>query len=495
MIMSGLDRAEQVYVQYLVARSANAELDRDEYIKQFNLTSPVVVAPRVLDRSGSFALTWTQSLLQSFYAEWWDDEIRPRDAAGFEGSKAVMTVAAGIRASSHIVAARDDLAYKPILSSLFSQLASKAGREFALRDYSNCTRHMQRLAGIVNTRAPTYLAKSVQEMEVLFPEAPIGRLLSVDSNLAAAWTQQRSGKRDGEPDPDLEQWLRRRVPDAAYRHYGGNGSNEARGRGARGYLVPIVSEIATQIPLALRVVSADSHEPDSADELMRTVFESWPDIPAEYLVADSKWHDRSAHERLIRRWDIRLVAITPRHRLERIHELSWRAHRTAGTILGNGQVLCKAHQKPCSFDRIELPARKKREALGLAIGEAADVGLFRYRVTCDHGCGRLNVPMSLDWSALSALPNHGHGRSDLYALRVALEAHRNLSEAGFSSIEVGHKLLGKDGARTPNKDVNEALIWLALLTKAGALLTAERIHRGLASSDLLDERLGLTAAA
>jgi hypothetical protein len=508
MITSSLDRAEEVYVRYL-ARGLDAELDRDQYIKQFNLTSPVVVAPKVLDRTRSFALTWTQPLLESFYTEWWDDDIRPRDAAGFEGSKAVMTVAAGMRASSHILNACDDLAHKPALWSLFSQLGAERHHGFALRHNSNLTRHLPRLAAVVNERAPRYLARIVQELAELFPEAPIGRFLSADANRAAAWTQQRSGKRHGKLDPELEQWLRRRVPQAAYRYYGpGNHRSEEAdeetmrtvrpgGRGTRGYLIHGVTEIATQIPLALRLVPADSYEPDAADDLMRTVFESWSDIPATYLVADKKWHDRRAHEHLMRSWDIRLVAITPKHRLERATELSWRAHPSAGTILGNGIVLCQAHQKPCRFERIETPNRKTREMLGLSIGEAADAGKFRYRVVCDHGCGRLNLPMALDWSALSALPNHGHGRPDQYALRVALEAHRNISEAGFSSLEVAHKLLGKDGARSRllDKDVNEALVWLALLTKAGALLAAELIHRGLVSADLIDERLGLTAAA
>jgi hypothetical protein len=61
---------------------------------------------------------------------------------------------------------------------------------------------------------------------------------------------------------------------------------------------------------------------------------------------------------------------------------------------------------------------------------------------------------------------------------------------------VAHKLLGKDGARSHlQKDVNQALVWLALLTKAGAVLTAERIHRGLLSPDFAEEQLRLPVAA
>ena len=317
-----------------------------------------------------------------------------------------------------------------------------------------------------------------------------------------------SGKRNGEVDPELEQWLRRRVPNAAYRHYSPKGDANtdddedgapvtSGGRSARGYLAPFVTEITTQIPLALQLVPADSYEPDSAEDLMRTVFENWLDIPAVYLVADKKWHARRAHEHLLRHWNIRLVAITPQGQLEKARELSWRAHPSAGTIRGNGLILCKAHQKPCRLEGIETPSRAVRQRMGLPIGEPADTGRCRYRVVCDHGCGRINLPMSLDWSALSALPNHSFGRPDLYALRVALEAHRNISEAGFASLEVAHKLLGKDGARTRllNKDVNEALLWLAVLTKAQALLTAELIHRGLTSGELLGQRSGLQAAA
>jgi hypothetical protein len=140
-----------------------------------------------------------------------------------------------------------------------------------------------------------------------------------------------------------------------------------------------------------------------------------------------------------------------------LEEGSW-AKRAFGRAVPAADALRRV--RPCRLEGIEGPTRARRAKLGLEIGEAADAGLFRYRAACDHGCGRLNLPMSLDWSALSALPNHGYGRPDLYALRVALEAHRNISEAGFSSLEVGHKLLGKDGARTRllSKDVNEAFL-------------------------------------
>ncbi len=63
-------------------------------------------------------------------------------------------------------------------------------------------------------------------------------------------------------------------------------------------------------------------------------------------------------------------------------------------------------------------------------------------------------------------------------------------------MQVVHGLLGKDGRRSRlQSEVNEALLWLAFLTKAGNLLKAERIHRGLASPDITETRALLREAA
>jgi hypothetical protein len=74
---------------------------------------------------------------------------------------------------------------------------------------------------------------------------------------------------------------------------------------------------------------------------------------------------------------------------------------------------------------------------------------------------------------------------------------RPVGEAfNVGKLRVHGSMLGKDGTRSRlKKDVSHALLWLALLTKAGDLLTAERIHRGLLSPDFADEPVRLPAAA
>jgi hypothetical protein len=493
-------------VQFLVGRGKKSELDPNDYIKAFNLTSPVVVAPEIRHDTRAFSLTWSSDILKSFYTAWWDDEIRPRDKEGYEASKAVMAIAAGTRSSPDIKGASDDSDEKGRLSALFMGLAAEGGRAIEWREYSAVTRHLDRLANVVNELAPKYASEITQELATLFPEAPIGRFFSADGNRAPAWVRQVSGKVNGAFDPERDAWLTRNHPEAKYGYYsyGRKGSEvvgeetaktvQPGGKGVRGHHFVLCSEVLTQITLAQRGFPGNFYEPDSIHYLMPTIFENWNEIPAQFLVADKLWHKRPSHEDLLRRWDMHLVAIPSEDALKRVAEITDKKYRGgAATIRGDGVVVCK-HGNPCAFVNADVPSRKSRQLAGIELGEPMDERLYRYRVY-NKCCGRLNLPMRLDWRALTALPNHSDGGPEKYALRLALQGHRNISEAGFASLQVAHKLLGKDGTRSRlRKNVNEALLWLALLTKAGHLLTAERIHRGLISPEALDDPVLLEAA-
>lgn len=499
MLMSDLTRSEKSFVQFLVGRGKKCELDPAEYIKAFNLTSPVVVAPEITRKTRAFSLTWSSDILRSFYTAWWDEEIRPRDAAGYEAAKAAMVTAAGARSNPDIKSAVDDVDEKETLSALFVELARAGGRQIKYREYSAVTRHLDRLASVVNELAPAYAAQITQELAALVPTTPVGRFLSIDGTLTPAWTRQKSGRVNGVFDPELDAWLRRRHPEATYRYYspGRDGREEADeetaktvrpgGKGVRGHNFVLCNDVLTQTTLSLHGFPATFYEPNAIWWLMPTVFDNWPDIPARYLVADKLWHKRPTHEDLLRRWDMFLVAIPASAALKHITPVPDKHRPKAATIRGDGIVVCREHGLPCEFDQVEVPSRKERSLAGIELGEPMAAGLYRYRVICKHGCGRLNLSMGVDWRATAALPNHGSGKPDKYALRIALQGHRNISEAGFASLQVAYNLLGKDGNRSRlQKNVNQALLWLALLTKAGHLLTAERIQRGIISGEIGD---------
>jgi hypothetical protein len=57
--------------------------------------------------------------------------------------------------------------------------------------------------------------------------------------------------------------------------------------------------------------------------------------------------------------------------------------------------------------------------------------------------------MNTDWSRLTSIPHHRHGRHDLYALRVAMLARvKNQMEGHFNRIKTGHHLGNPGQART-----------------------------------------------
>jgi hypothetical protein len=510
---AGLTRSEKVYVHYL-SSTKKSKLSHEEYLDPFNLTSPVVVAPEIADYTEAFAHTWMEiEQLRAFNAACVVEGIRPRDAAGFEATKAVMTIAGGMGPTPYIKRARDDLREKTRLWTLFSDLASEAGRPFALSDYSACTRQLSRLAAVINEQAPKHISSILQELALLFPEAPIGRFMSADANLGPAYTRQKSGKVRGVFDPEREAWLKRNHPDADYRYYsyGPDGREAADeettvtmrpgGKGVRGNLFTTAEDVSTLIVPAMHRSPASFHEPRAGAHLVATALEHWPDMPLEYLVADKLWHEGPVTEELLLGWSVGVVAIPKEGMLETVHVIDRKAHKlliTFGseTIRGDGLVTCEKHKLPCKFITLELPSRAWRRSNGLEDGEKAHKGKFRYRVFCEHGCGRLSLPAHLNYAALTALPNHDYGRPDKYALRLALQGHRNISESGFNSVQVMQGLLGKDGRRSRlQSEVNEALLWLAYLTKAGNLLAAERIHRGLASPDIAEALALLREAA
>ncbi len=72
------------------------------------------------------------------------------------------------------------------------------------------------------------------------------------------------------------------------------------------------------------------------------------------------------------------------------------------------------------------------------------------------------------------------GRPNLYAMRVALLARRNLSESVFSSLEVGFRQGMDGGCRTRffDRGVYEMMIWISLVTRGLLMLADQRERAG-----------------
>jgi hypothetical protein len=411
-----------------------------------------------------------------------------------------MIATAGLKRGPHFLAGWDALRASSDLLQFFGRLIGDTGKNrggethFVVREYSACTRHLSRLSADFPDLAMTACAQIVRSLAQMYPGSSIGRYLVVDGTAVPAWCPQRSAKRNGVIDELLEARYRKRVPDADYRVIGYDRDGQfdtelevgrkarSQGKAWRGYTLVLGSDLVTGLPLVGSLHPASTHEPHSASILMSRLFRSWPDIPLRAVVADALWDDNPTHELMETQFGVHLVARRrPSHAEKggRIFQPE-RGHYRGGIarITGEGIAFCRAHGKPLLFEGTDTPPRD-----GMAPGEPATTSererharRFRSRFRCEDGCGRVSLPTNLAWSALPYFPLHPVGRPDLYALRMALLAQRNVAESAFASLETAFRqtLSGPCRTRVFNREVYESLIWISLVTRALLTLADQR---------------------
>ena len=484
----------RIAVEAAVAAKRWGSLSRGDYRRamerSMNDTRPSIVAPRSDTPTDDVSAAWRQPEGRDLWERLISEHpVRRSSIPGLHAALGVLLVAGGMRASPHILPAHDLLLNSQAIFGLVSDLASSCkgvfGQEPARISYAQTTRHLPRIAGPVAPHVQITLAEIAASY--LRWGIPVGRHIAVDGSLMPAWVPQRSAKINGKLDVALENRLRRRVPEAGFKVYGrvedSGGVSETRTRGitraVRGYSVACLVDIATGMPLTFDLRDAsDAHEPRVLrDTLLPRLFDLSPDLQVDAVVGDGGYDDDLTHEHLETHYGIHLVAARRTHAFRtRGRLLKELDHPSIARVGADGIAVCRAHGVALQYVGLEAP---RRVSLGLRPGQAANSSAFRTRFQCPQGCGKLSFPTQKACSNLPHYPHNPHGRLDLYAHRRALLNKRNQAESAFSSLQVGYKqcLEGAARVRVFDRRVTEALIALAIVTRALLALHAERSSR------------------
>lgn len=465
---------EAFFVTAEAAKLGRWGLDLATFKAEQQRTSKVVTAPRLRDAVQKLDSFGSHPVVARLLADWGLPRRpgTPGPAADTLTTRAHLLVTAICGHSVHFKTTHELLREAPRVRELAGQLLG-APTSWSVSAYPTSMRHMGRLASL----QPPVMAANVallRELATLLPDAPIGRWLAIDGSKVPAWCPQRGAGGD----PELERVLRRNTPEAGFRAY--RKKVDGKSDAWRGYRLVAIVDVATALPVVWLSHSADTNETDATDELLTALFDLWPDIPVEALIADKGWDTGPMHELCEVRYGIAPVF----HRKEHNSTTLLRAGASRdGTVAGidpEGRLICSRHKLPMTFSGVERPSRA-----GLAPGKASDPNKFRVRATCEattHGgrCGRSGLAMKHNWRRLTGLPRHPDGRPREFARRCALLARRNVVEGTFSRLKTSYRLgtEGEDRVRIRDKDTYDTLIGLALLSMTTHTVVAMRAASG-----------------
>jgi hypothetical protein len=481
---------ERLHLLMYAVKKRYPSIDGHAYARKLfdyaNELAPTAVAPKIDTPIADSITGWSTDIGQELWSSWWDPTVRRADTASMEASKLVGLVTAAGRYGPHILAGHDLVAASAGLREAFTRLTVGSGRlpeAGALRvpGYEQTTKNLRRIAPLAIFPSMVACVRSVQEMARLHPGATIGRYLVVDGSLIPAWAPQRSAKRDGVLDLDIEARYRARSPEAGYRVQSykppaevGRRERAARVKAVRGYLLVVVSDMATGIPLVGVLEDASKlHEAHAVRRLLEALFAIWPDCPAEFLVGDAGWDENAAQEYALTHYGISIISHRrPSHAKDGGIKLEGdRFHPQVARVTGDGQAICRAHGALLPFSGAVVPTRA-----GLSPGKPASPAGFRSRWTCTGGCGRVSVATRYAWSAMPVLPLNPVGRPGLHAKRMVLLGRRNVAETVFSSLKCGYGqgTAGPYRTRVLDREQVEGFIWLSFVTRALMMLASER---------------------
>jgi hypothetical protein len=489
--LSGLSVDERDFV--LKTAHLPEDVDLNLYCEAWLRFRRMFAMPRLRGYVGDLAVMLGQPEMLACLLGAWpnppDSSSGPRSA--YPGSKAVMLLMGALGMSPHVDDAFEYLKENPaaqeVVAWALAESAELAGDQptpFRLAgSVDSVLRHFPKLAATLGRRAMEANVRMLRSLAALYPNLPICKIAGIDGTAVLAWVKQKSGKTK-----DEEALLRGRASHAGFRFYEQKGNekrdvaegekvNVKRVKCWRGYYLVVLVDYCTGRPIVWTLVDASWTEARTLHELLRVLYELWPDCPMKTIVGDGAWDKDEWHELCERHYGLHLVAsrTSDPRKLDAKHRLPERESELIDYFDGRGQVFCRAHNKPLSYLGNGFPKRND-----LAPGEAAPEAQFRLRFRCEGGCGTPSLQMKRHWTALAYYPHTPTGQRKRYAERHALLAHRNVCESLFNALKVGHGIAtcGADRLRLNDLDTVHALVDLSFCMGTALLLGQERDKLG-----------------
>ncbi len=471
------------------------DVDLPSYIEKWIVHQQRFGQPRLDDYLPDLAAMLGQPEMLWLLGNWaYPETASTGPKPAYSGSKAAMCHMGAFGISPHVndsvAALRGSREERDVFAWAFelgARLTGREGKEPPFRMVakpSNVYRHMPKLSGTLGRRAMEANVRMLRSLDALYPHMKIGRVGGVDGTAVAAWCPQRKSK-----DNDHEAKLRARATHAGFRFYSHDGGKHDVVEGEaykiehvkawRGYYLVVLVDYCTGRPIVWTLMDASHDEAKALKELLRLLFEFWPDCPLETIVGDGAWDEDWAHELCERYYGIHLVASrTNETRLDAKHHIADESDAIA-YFDGRGQAFCRAHRKALKWVGNAFANRE-----GLAPGEPAPETHFRLRFKCEDGCGTPSMQMREHWTAFAYYPHTPFSKRQRYAERHALLDHRNVCESAFNALKVGHGLatVGADRLRLTDFDSVHALIDLSFCMGTALLLAQERDKLGVGYS-------------
>lgn len=462
-------------INRLARRKAGEDFDERSFVKMMKRTEPRARQPRRGDRCLDLWFALAQPEILEGYWSRLDPRTGERGRHPGFAAKAFAFFVATLGVSAHFDDNFDFFRADARVHALFNwiehtaALASQAiPLSFGIRSYEQTLRQMHRICQRIS---PTELMElNVALVREVHRLLGIDRTyLSIDGMVWKAWVAQ-VGKRN----PQREVAIRRVATNATPMQVGYEFT--------RGYRLVALVDILTGLPLVWTFWPGMIDEARALRDLLHRLYALWPEVRVEAIVADAAWDEAWAGEWCLVNYGIPLVA--HRHPTLRgiMYPLSEFESQRIASYSGDGTVYCRVHGVPMIRDGFEFAPRVARGE-SLAPGDPANPAAFRVRAHCpvSDSCGRPGLRVRHNYSAL-ALPPHSLAAGDRegHALRLALFARRNASEALHSALQVGHKLGLSDAGRmrTAKEPTVEALTSLALIYRSARVLADQRILSG-----------------
>lgn len=476
--LKGFSEGELKHILLETEKELGYPVDPDELEKALKATQPILTMPRFTSRLAALQTVFSVPEMVELWGRWRGPKGKRGPGSSYRAARATLALCAtGV--SPHLNLCRERLEGQDMID-FFAELEDRAadvanrGRlSWLMLDYKSVVRNIKKLVRMPVDGDDFSIAAMRQNIEFVkriaekHPNAGIGTRLALDGTSVPAWVRQL-GKRS----PDEEAVINKRHPEARSRAYGygrsgkktlqpGEKSSAATSKHWRGYtLIPLV-DIATTQALVWIVVPANINEHLVVEELLELLFALWPDAPVAELVGDSAYDVAATHELCEVKYGIHLIAVRKPSLAVVTTDVTAKQSKSIESFNGRGVAICRQHQKQMKLYGHELGKRD-----GLKPGEASKEATFRTRWACPDGCGNPGLPMHLSWSGFSFYPHHSKGSPSKHAMRVALQARRNVCETLFSSLKVGSKLCtsGSDRCRLDKPSI-EALVSLHFLFK------------------------------